>query len=108
MERRKNEWEGRMITKMIILELVEGVERQIAIESMKEIIDDVVEEAAKERQVKIGLKAIEGSGPIIPNRMEIFLRLSSIEEEKAVRLMLEEENRDRRKELQELKKESWK
>ena len=39
--------------------------------------------------------------------MEICLKLGRMEEEKAMRLMMEKENRDMRKELQKVKKEDW-
>ena len=51
MERRKKEWEGKMLVKSIVLELVDGVERRVVTNTMKEFIDDVVEEASKEGQV---------------------------------------------------------
>ena len=48
MERRRKEWEGKMISRKIIIELVEGVNRQIVIAAMEGIIDEVFEGAAKE------------------------------------------------------------
>ena len=42
MERRRREWEGRMISKKIILELLDGVEHQIVMASVEEILEEVV------------------------------------------------------------------
>ena len=68
---------------------------------MKEFVDEVVEEASKEGQVNTWLREIEESGPVIRHRMELCLKLKRMEEERAVKLMLAEDDRDRRKELQE-------
>ena len=57
-----------MISRRIIQELVEGVEHQIVITSMEEIMEEVVEEASTEGQIKSWLKEIEGNGFIIRNR----------------------------------------
>ena len=66
-------------------------------------IEEVVEEASKEVKIKSWLKEIEGNGSIIWNRMEICLRLGRLEEERAMKLMLEEESREIRKEVQRMR-----
>ena len=90
MERRKQEWESKMLIKSIILDLVDGVERRIVTNVMKEFVDEVVEEASKEGQVNTWLREIEESGPVIRHRMELCLKLKRMEEERAVKLMLAE------------------
>ena len=66
-----------------------------------------LKEQPRSERIKTWLKEIEGNGSIIHNRMEICLRLGRMEEEKAIKLMLGQENRDMRKELQKVKKEDW-
>ena len=44
MERRRREWEGRMFSKKIILELLDGVEQRIVMASVEEIIKRLLKE----------------------------------------------------------------
>ena len=78
-----------MMMKMIILEVVDGVEKRILTDAMKGIMDEVVEEASKEGQFKIWLNEIEENGATMRYRMELCLKLKRMEVEKVSRLMIE-------------------
>ena len=78
-----------MMMKMIILEVVDGVEKRIMTDTMKGIMDEVVEEAFKEGQFKMWLNEIEENGPTMRYRMDLCLKLKSMEVEKVIRLMIE-------------------
>ena len=80
MEKRRKEWEGRRIARMIVLDMIEEVEHKIVNDKMKVILEDKLEEATKEGQFKRWLRDIEAGGPIIRNRVELYLRSRRIEE----------------------------
>ena len=52
MEKRRKEWEGRRIARMIVLYMIEEVEHKIVNDKMKVILEDKLEEATKEGQFK--------------------------------------------------------
>ena len=52
MEKRGKEWEGRRIAGMRVLDMIEEVEQKIVNDKMKDIFEDILEEATKEGQFK--------------------------------------------------------
>ena len=55
---------------MIVLEVVEGVDKKILQDAMKDLVEDILEEASKVGQINIWLKDIEEGGPVIRNRRQ--------------------------------------